>query len=100
MILRSLVEFYQCVKFSIRHKPEGTEQVFHPKHDQVFIHPEYEFQNDFHKNDIALIKLERIPNQSETVSRVCWHPKDIKEHRNGQIHNSVSNKSDCLIRLI
>ena len=66
-----------------RHRPEGTEQVFHPKHEQVFIHPDYEFENDFHKNDIALIKLERASTQSESISRVCWHPKDIKEHRNG-----------------
>ena len=88
------IKFILLYNKIIRHKPEGTEQVFHPKHEQVFIHPEYEFRDDFHKNDIALIKLERLPNQSQSVSRICWHPKDIKEHRNGHIRSGQYAISD------
>ena len=49
--------------------------------EKLIIHPEY-IENDevsFHKNDIALIKLNKNVPFNDAIQRACWKEGDVLE---------------------
>ena len=69
--------------------------------EKIVIHPEY-IENDevsFHKNDIALIKLNKNVPFNDAIQRACWKEGDVAEPAAQDIGLKIFENSMSMIRI-